>query len=313
MAKYKKALVTGGAGFIGSHIVDALIKRRIKVYVVDDLSSGKKANLNPNARFYKMSITSPNFPKLIRRLKPDVIFHYAAQKDVRLSVANPDKDAKVNIMGSLALIQAAHQAGTKKIVFASTGGAMYSEQARLPYNESLIPAPICPYAIAKRATELYLDFARLEYGISAVCLRMSNVYGPRQDAKGEAGVVAIFSEKMLKNQQPKIFGTGRQTRDYMYVGDAVQAAMLAMNRSVSGAFNIGTSRQTDLNALFRKIKKLTKSDVLEKHYPAKPGEVMCSALSYRLAEKRLGWRPKVKLDDGLKMTVDWFKQRSGRL
>jgi len=306
--KYKKALVTGGAGFIGSHIVDALIKKRIRVYVVDDLSSGKKANLNPNARFYKMSITSPALPKLIKRLKPDVIFHYAAQKDVRKSVADPSFDARVNIMGSISLIQAAHQAGTKKIIFASTGGAMYPDQSRPPWKESLQPAPISPYAIAKRSTELYLEFARLEYGIGYTALRMANVYGPRQDAKGEAGVCAIFSETMLRGGQPKIFGTGKQTRDYVYVGDAVNAAMLAMNRTANGCFNIGTGRQTDLNTLFKKLRKLTNSNTLEKHYPALPGEVMRSAVNFGLANKKLGWKPKVKLDDGLKKTVEWFKK-----
>ncbi len=309
MPKYKKALVVGGAGFIGSHVVDALIKKRIKVYVVDDLSSGKRTNLNPNAKFYKMSITSPNFPKLVRRLKPDVIFHFAAQIDVRKSVADPLYDARINIMGSLNLITSANRAGVKKIIFASSGGAMYPDRLKPPYKETIQPEPISPYAIAKRAVELYLDFANLEYGISTVSLRFANVYGPRQDSSGEAGVIAIFSEKMLTGKQPVIFGNGKQTRDYVYVGDVVRACLAAMNRNVSGRFNIGTGRQTDLITLFKKLKKITGSNAVQKHKPARPGEVTRSALHCGLAEKKLGWRPRVKLDDGLRMTVEWFDKK----
>ncbi|MBU0530998.1 MAG: NAD-dependent epimerase/dehydratase family protein [Candidatus Uhrbacteria bacterium] len=307
--KYKKALVVGGAGFIGSHVVDALIKQRVRVYVIDDLSSGKSANLNPNAKFYKMSITSPNFSKLVQRLKPDVIFHFAAQIDVRKSVADPLYDARINIMGSLNLITAANSAGVKKIIFASSGGCMYPDRLKPPYKETIQPEPISPYGIAKRAIELYLDFANLEYGIQTVALRFANVYGPRQNAGGEAGVIAIFSEKMLSGKQPVIFGNGKQTRDYVYVGDVVRACLAAMNRNVSGRFNIGTGRQTDLIAIFKKLKKITGSNAVQKHQPAKPGEVMRSALHYGLAEKKLGWKPKVKFDDGLKMTVEWFRKK----
>lgn len=309
MAKYKKALVTGGAGFIGSHIVDELIRRRIRVYIVDDLSSGKKANINPNARFYKMSVTNPNFPKLVKRLKPDAIFHIAAHLDVSTSVRKPEKDAKINIMGALNVIKGASAAGTKKIIFTSTGGAMYPDHVRPPWKENLQPYPISPYAIAKRATELYLEFARLEHGIPYVSLRLANVYGPRQSFSNEGGVVAIFSDKMLRGQQPFIYGPGKQTRDYVYVGDVVRAAMAAMTRSAVGAFNIGTGKQVDVNTLFKKIKKITGSDALEKHKPGKAGEVAVSAVSYKLAEKKLGWKPKVRLDDGLKKTVEWFRNK----
>jgi len=307
--KYKKALVVGGAGFIGSHVVDMLIKRRIRVYVVDDLSSGKKTNINPNARFYKMSITSPNFPKLVKRLKPDVIFHFAAQIDVRKSVADPMFDARVNIIGSLNMIQAANKAGTKKIVFASSGGAIYSNRFKPPYKEAALCEPISPYGIAKKSIEMYLDFASAQYGISTVSLRFGNVYGPRQNSMGEAGVVAIFTDHMLKGKQPKIFGTGKATRDYVYVGDVARACIAAMDRAVSGAINIGTKKQTSTNMIFRKIKKLTGSDVLEKHVSTQAGELMYSAVDPGLAAKKLGWKPKVKLDDGLKMTVEWFKKK----
>ena len=307
--KPKKITLVGGAGFIGSHIVDALIKRRIRVYIVDDMSSGKKANINPNARFYKMSVTNPNFPKLVKRLKPDVIFHVAAHLDVSTSMKKPEKDAKINIMGALNVIRGASEAGTKKIIFTSTGGAMYPDHVRPPWKETVQPYPICPYAIAKRATELYLEFARLEHGISYTVLRLANIYGPRQDFSNEGGVVAIFADKMLRDQQPMIYGTGKQTRDYVYVGDVVRAAMAAMSRSAVGVFNIGTGKQVDVNTLFKKIKKITGSDALEKHKPGKPGEVAVSALSYRLAEKKLGWKPKVKLDEGLKKTVEWFAKK----
>jgi len=253
-------------------------------------------------------VTSTNLSKVVKRIKPDIVFHLAAHLDVATSVYKPEKDARINIMGSLNLIQAANQAGTKKIVFTSTGGAMYPDSARPPWSEKLQPKPISPYAIAKRATELYLDFASSQYGIPYVVLRLANVYGPRQNFSNEGGVVAIFTDHMLQGKQPKIYGTGKQTRDYVYVDDVVRAAMMAMTRSASGVFNIGTAKQVDVNTLFKKIKKITDSDALEKHHPAKPGEVAVSALSWRLAERKLGWKPMVKLDDGLKKTVEWFRR-----
>lgn len=306
---YKKALVTGGAGFIGSHLVDALIRRRIKVVVLDDLSYGKKAFVNPNAEFIQMSITSPKLTAVVKKIQPDIIFHYAALKNVRESLKNPIYDAEVNVLGTLALIEAGQKAGVKKFVFASTGGAMYadSHKHKAPWSEEVVDEPVSPYGVAKRAGELYFNFSREVYGIPFVALRYANVYGPRQDGGGEGGVVSIFAQAMLTGKPAKIFGSGKQTRDFVYVEDCVRAAVLAMDKSLSGIFNIGTGKETDVNVLFRKLKKMTASEALEKHMAANPGEIMRSVLDVRLARKVLGWAAKVPLDEGLKRTVEWLR------
>ncbi|KKT71681.1 MAG: hypothetical protein UX09_C0017G0006 [Candidatus Uhrbacteria bacterium GW2011_GWE2_45_35] len=309
MTKYQKILVTGGAGFIGSHIVDALVARRYKTYVVDNLSRGKKENVNPNAQFFKLDITSPEFPKLIKKLKPDVIFHVAAQIDVRKSVAAPIADAKINILGTLALAEAAAVAGVKKIIFSSSGGAMFSDDIRPPYSEETREQPVSPYGIAKRASELYLDFEQKTRGLSSVVLRYANVYGPRQNSLGGAGVVAIFCEKMLAGLPTKINGSGKQARDYVYVGDVVRANLLAMNEKTQGVFNIGTGREISVNELFRQLKKITKYQLSENHGPACSGEVRRSSLVCKKAAKELAWQPKTKLDDGLLKTVEWFRKQ----
>ncbi len=309
MAKYKTALVTGGAGFIGSHIVDALIRRRIKVYVVDDLSSGKRKNLNPNAHFTKMSILNPQFPKYLQRVKPDIVFHLAAQVNLRCSVEDPSADARVNVMGSLTIAHECGKLGVKKVVYTSTGGPMYPEGAKIPYSEKTPPGPISPYGISKRTAEMYFDFAYHVHGMPYVALRYANVYGPRQNAQGEAGVISIFAEQMLKGKPTMITGTGKQTRDFVYVGDVVRANMAAMNRAVTGPFNIGTGKETSVNALWRKMKMITDYGMEERHMPSCPGEVMRSALNCKKAAKGLGWTPNMKLDEGLKKTVKWYKSR----
>lgn len=309
--KYKTALVTGGAGFIGSHIVDALIRRRIKVFVLDDLSSGNKKNVNPNAELITLSITSPKLAATIKKLKPDIIFHYAAHRNVRESVKHPMYDAEVNIMGTLALIQVACDAGVKKMIFSSTGGALYSESdsGRAPWSEQSPAVPASPYGVAKRAAELYLNFAYQVHGLAYVALRYANVYGPRQDSSGEGGAISIFIERMLKRQPVQIFGNGKQTRDFVYVEDAVAAAMRAMEKEVIGIYNIGTGKEVSVNGFFQKIKSLTESDTAEKHVAANPGEVLRSVLDARLAKKKLGWVPSVTFDDGLKRTVEWFQKK----
>lgn len=305
----KVALVTGGAGFIGSHVVDALIKRHIKVYVVDDLSRGRRQNVNPNAHFTKISIANPQLPKLIKKIKPDVIFHLAAQMDVQKSLRDPMYDAKVNVLGTLNLATTAAQMGVKKFVFSSTGGAMYSG-GRPPFPESKPAEPLSPYGIAKKTAEMYLQFLEDNYGMRTVALRYANVYGPRQRADGEAGVIAIFAGRILSGKQAVINGDGKQTRDYVYVGDVVRANMIAMNRAVSGAFNIGTGRETSVNALFRKLRKIAKSKMPERHAPAWPGEIHRTSLNCRKAKKELGWAPKVSLDEGLAKTLRWFKKHA---
>ncbi len=307
--KYQTALVTGGAGFIGSHIVDALIRKRIKTYVVDDLSSGKVKNVNPNAHFTKMSILNPQFPAYLTKVKPDIIFHTAAHIDLRRSVIDPPHDARINVMGTLTIAHIAGKIGVKKIVFSSTGGALYPESIRPPHSEKVVPEPISPYGIAKRSAEMYLHYAYLVHGLQYVALRYSNVYGPRQSAKGEAGVIAIFINKMLSGKPTMIFGSGKQTRDFVYVEDVVRANMAAMSKSVTGIFNVGTGKETSINQLFSKLAKLSSYDLPRRNGPAAAGEMMRSVLDSKLAKKKLGWESKVKLDDGLEKTIRSFRKK----
>jgi len=308
--KYNIALVTGGAGFIGSHLVDALVARRIKVYVVDDLSSGKKSNLNPNATFFKMSVLSPEIGKLIAKIKPDVVFHLAALIDVRSSVADPPADATVNIMGTLYVAHASAKVGVKKFVLTSTGGAMYSDTLRPPYSERTPVDPISPYAIAKRSAEMYMNFEHRIHGMPTVVLRLANVYGPRQaESGGYAGVICKFSQQLLRGEQPVITGEGKQTRDYVYVSDIARAHLLAMEKNVTGLYNIGSGIQTSVVQLFRKINKLTGAQKKEVHVSACLGEVMRSALDSAKARKELEWETTVKLEEGLEKTVKWFASR----
>lgn len=309
MAKYKKALVTGGAGFIGSHIVDALIRRRIKTYVIDDLSTGNRKNLNPNAHFTKLSVTNPQFEKCVSRIKPDIIFHLAAQVNLRHSVVDPPNDARINIFGTLKLAHLAAKIGVKKIIYSSTGGPMYPEDAKIPYSEKIPPQPISPYGISKRTGEMYLNYMYHVHGVPYVALRYANVYGPRQNAKGEAGVVSIFSNAMISGKPVTIFGTGKQTRDFVYVDDVVRANMFAMNKSVCGEFNIGTGKQSSVLTIFNKIKKITGYKMPVRFGAAASGEVMRSALDAKKAKRYLGWQPKTKLDVGLEKTVKSFKKK----
>jgi UDP-glucose 4-epimerase len=308
MPSYKTALVTGGAGFIGSHIVDALIRRRIRVYVIDDLSTGLRSNVNPNARFIQMSVTSPRLPSVLRKIKPDVIFHLAAQADLRCSVQDPPNDARTNILGTLALAHVAGRIGVKKFIFTSTGGALYSDDIRPPYSEAVSPCPISPYGIAKRCAEMYLEYECNKHNLKTVVLRLSNVYGPRQAMRGEAGVISIFARRMSRGEQVIINGDGKNTRDYVYVSDVVDAQMYAMSKQVSGVFHIGTGRETSVNAIFYKMNKIIGGKMKETHGPACEGEVKRSSLDARKARRELGWAPKVKLEEGLLKTVAWFQK-----
>lgn len=306
--KYKTALVTGGAGFIGSHIVDALIKSRVKVYVIDDLSAGKRSNVNPNAVFYKISVADPAVMKLIAKIKPDVVFHLAAQIDVRCSVEDPAADARVNVVGTLQVAHASAKAGVKKFIMTSSGGAMYSDDLRPPYTEATPADPISPYGIAKRTSEMYLGFEHRIHKLPCVILRLANAYGPRQRLSGGyAGVISKFTQSMLAGKQCVITGSGKQTRDYVYVGDIVRAQMLAMEKNVSGIYHIGTGKETSVNQLFKKINALNSAKQKEVHVPACLGEVMRSALDSRKAARELGWKPEVSLDEGLRRTVEWFR------
>jgi len=305
----KKIVVTGGAGFIGSHITDALISAGHSVHVVDDLSGGIRGNINSSATFHELDIRSEDVARLFQQEKFEVLVHHAAQMDVRRSVADPRYDSDVNIGGLLNLMEAGRMAGLQKVLFASTGGAIYGEPDYAPQDENHTLRPLSPYGIAKFCSEKYLEYYRHAYGIEYVALRYGNVYGPRQNPHGEAGVVAIFSERMLSNEPVFINGTGEQTRDYVYVEDVVQANLLAMDHSNSDIFNVGTSVETSVNELFSAIRDAIDPSIVENRREGQPGEQKRSVLSYSKASEILGWKPSIDIVTGLRRTVDWFRNR----
>jgi UDP-glucose 4-epimerase len=307
-----KILVTGGAGFIGSHVAEAYVHAGHEVVVVDDLSSGKREQVPAGATFVQMDIQSPGIRDVFRRESPQLLSHHAAQMDVRRSVADPLFDASVNIMGLLNLLEAAKEVGTKRVLFASSGGAGYGEQDEFPAPETHKLEPVSPYGVSKRASELYLGCYRALNGLEYVAMRYANVYGPRQDPHGEAGVVAIFALKLLSGEVPTINGDGTQTRDYVYVGDLVRANVALANHPYCGPMNFGTGIETDVNEIFRHIRKACGVDAPEQHGPAKPGEQKRSVISPKLAEQVLGWRPEVKLADGIEKTVAFFREKLAR-
>lgn len=303
-----KILVTGGAGFIGSHVVDALIELGHEVVVVDNLSTGREENINPRARFFRMNIQDPEIQELFEREQLTVVDHHAAQMDVRLSVADPIYDASNNILGLINLLQASVKTGVLKFIFISSGGAIYGEQNYFPADEEHPTRPLSPYGITKLTGEKYLYFYFKTYGLNYVSLRYANVYGPRQNPHGEAGVVAIFTSKLLTGQQPIINGNGLQTRDYVYVGDVVTANLKALNYNASDYFNIGTGIETNVNELFQRLSHLTNVEVKEVHGLAQPGEQQRSVLNHQKAIKMLNWTPQVSVDEGLAKTVAYFKK-----
>jgi UDP-glucose 4-epimerase len=303
-----KVLVTGGAGFIGSHVVDAYVAAGHDVLVVDDLSSGKREQVNPRARFHQLDVQDPRTAALVQSERPDVLNLHAAQMSVRNSVADPLFDARVNVLGVINLLEAARQAGVRRVLFVSSGGAVYGEQETFPAPESHPTTPLSPYGVSKRAGELYASFYHAEYRLPCVALRYANVYGPRQDPHGEAGVVAIFCQRMLRGEPITVNGDGKQTRDYVFVGDVVRANLLALESSVTGPINIGTGIETDVNTLADVLLKTIGSRSEVGHGPAKPGEQRRSVVDSRRAAETIGWRPEVSLADGLKRTADWFRQ-----
>jgi UDP-glucose 4-epimerase len=304
----KRILVTGGAGFIASHLADRLVATGQEVAVVDNLSTGRREYVPAAAQFLPFDIKGKETFDLIRRWRPQVIIHHAAQMNVRVSVADPLRDARENILGSLNILQAATQGGVHKIIFASTGGAIYGDEAPIPSREDYLPQPESPYGVAKLAVEHYLHFYHREFGIVPISLRYANVYGPRQNGEGEAGVVAIFIEKFLAAAQPLINGDGRQTRDFVFVEDVVAANLLALEYPKAGCFNIGTGRETDILTIYLELKELTGSSRLPAHGPPKPGEQRRSALDCGRARDILGWEPRVSLRQGLGRTVAAFRQ-----
>lgn len=305
-----KVLVTGGAGFIGSHIVDALLDEAYDVHIIDDLSSGFAERLNPGATFHKLDIRSEDAFELVSDERYDVIVHHAAQMDVRRSVADPSFDADVNVRGFLNLAEAGRQSGLQKFVFASTGGAIYGEPESVPQGENHSLNPISPYGITKLTTEKYLYYYHHQFGLPYVALRYGNIYGPRQNPHGDAGVVAIFCQRLLAGEPVTIFGDGKQTRDYVFVGDVVAANLAAIKRDESGIINIGTGVETTVNHLYDVLSSHLDVSDAPVYAPGRPGEQMRSVLDNSLAAKELNWIPKVTVDEGLRITADWFKEKT---
>lgn len=303
-----KIVVTGGAGFIGSHVAEIFIEAGHEVMVLDDLSRGKESNIPDGASFVKASIINDDLIKIFASFKPQAICHHAAQISVRDSVADPFTDMKVNIEGMVRTLEASRQTGVEYFIFASTGGALYGDQLEYPAPETHPTYPLSPYGISKLAGEKYLYFYRRQYGIKGVALRYSNVYGPRQDPEGEAGVVAIFCKALVEGRSPTINGDGTQTRDFVFVRDVAKANLLALERKVEGEFNIGSGIETNINQVAEKIAKSAGSNLPFRHGPPKPGEQLRSVLDYSLAKKVLGWVPETQFDAGIKKTWEFFER-----
>ena len=302
-----KVLLTGGAGFIGSHIVDRLIDEGYDVVVVDNLSSGKEENINKKAAFYKLDIRDQELESVFQKELPDYVSHHAAQMDVRRSVSDPLFDAEVNVLGTINILHNCVRYKVKKIIFASSGGAIYGEQEVFPAAETHPSRPISPYGITKLAGESYLYYYKTVCGLDYTALRYANVYGPRQDPFGEAGVVAIFIQKMLRGEQPVINGDGEQTRDFVYVGDVVEANILAMTGNyTSSIFNIGTGIETSVNQIIDHLGEIIDRSVNVKHGAPKSGEQRRSVIEYAKAKETLHWQPGFLLANGLRETCEYF-------
>jgi UDP-glucose 4-epimerase len=303
-----KILITGGAGFIGSHLVDRLIKEGHEVVVVDNLSTGKKENLNPKAKFYKIDICSPKINLVFQKEKPQVVYHLAAQIDVRKSIQNPIQDAKINILGSLNLVQnftKYRERSPVKFIFASSVG-VYGEPKLLPIKENHSLNPIAPYPINKLTIEKYPALYQNQ-GLNFVSLRYSNIYGPRQLSTGEGGVIAIFIDKVLQGERPTIFGSGRQTRDFLYVDDAVEAAARALKYTgPTSVFNVGGDKEITVNSLLNLISKILNKKTKPIYKPSRQGEIIHSRIDYSKIKKELGWEPRYDLEKGLERTIEWF-------
>ncbi len=309
-----KILITGGAGFIGSQAADVLIAKGNEVIILDNLSTGFEYNINPDAKFIKADITDfKNIERIFEEEKPEIVYHFAAQIDVRKSVSDPMFDAETNIMGTLNLIKLSAAFKIKKFIFSSTGGAIYGDTDLRPTPENHPEWPLSPYGIAKLAADKFLNYYSEILGLKYISLRYGNVYGPRQNPHGEAGVVAIFLNRMLKGEQPVINGDGGQTRDYVYVADVVKANILALdNTDKTGIYNVGTSLEISVNDLFKEINKNFDNKYKEVHGPAKIGEQKTSCLSYEKIEKELGFKPETAFSEGIKKTYEWFLLNKNR-
>ncbi|MFQ5966371.1 MAG: NAD-dependent epimerase/dehydratase family protein [Acidimicrobiia bacterium] len=308
-----KAIVTGGAGFIGSNLVDRLVDDGFSVLVIDDLSTGHMSHL-ANARrhgglsFHQLDIRSQKIWTVFERFEPEVVFHLAAQAGVRPSVEDPLYDADVNVLGTLNVLEGARRSGASRVVFASSGGAIYGDGGKLPAQEGYAQHPDSPYGISKRAVADYFRFYKSSYDISFVLLALANVYGPRQDPYGEAGVVAIFSRAMLDGRRPSIFGDGTQTRDYVFIDDVVDAFARAMNLGDGLLFNIGTGVETSVVDLYDLVARHCKFSQPPMYDEPKPGDLQRSVVDPSRAARHLGWKAWTTLDDGIRQTVDWFRE-----
>lgn len=305
-----RILVTGGAGFIASHVAEAYLAAGHEVAVVDDLSTGFKKNLDPRSRFWQVDIRSAELARVVADFRPDVISHHAAQMSVSASARDPRHDADINILGSLNLLEAAVRSEVRRVIFASTGGAVYGDSVSVPTDEAAVPQPISPYGVAKLAVERYLHAYHAMHGLRVVALRYSNVYGPRQSPHGEAGVVAIFSRAILEGRELTVNGDGGQTRDYVYVGDVVRANMLATEMMLGQGFpivNIGTGVETSVIDIVRELREIAGRAVTWRHGPSRSGEQRRSVLDCTLAKQVLGWEAATDFRTGLTRTFEWFK------
>lgn len=302
-----KILVTGGAGFIGSHVVDAYVKEGHDVIVVDDLSTGFERNVNKKARFYKVDLRDSDIWEIFDQESPDLVNHHAAQMDVRKSVEDPGFDADVNILGSINLIENCVKFNVKKIIYISTGGAVHGEPEYLPLGEEHPINPLCQYGISKHTVEHYLHLYSQLYGLAYTVLRYPNVYGPRQNPYGEAGVNAIFIGQMLQGKPCTIFGDGEQLRDYVYVDDIVAANTAVLDKGHNQIYNLGSEKGTSVNDIYKKLRHLIGSDGDVEYAPLRKGEIKNVYLNSSKAKRELGWRPRVGLEEGMGKTIAFFK------
>ncbi|MBI4338414.1 MAG: NAD-dependent epimerase/dehydratase family protein [Chloroflexi bacterium] len=310
--RLSKVMVTGGAGFIGSHLVDRLLRDGMEVVVVDNLTTGRRSNLNAGAAFHEVDISDPRLEELFRQDKPEAVFHLAAQISVSRSLNDPIYDATCNIIGAIHLLELCRRFEVERFVYSSTGGALYGEPERLPCSEEHPVRPLSPYGVSKYAGEHYLrcigSMASMKYSI----LRYANVYGPRQDPEGEAGVIAIFAKRLLQNRQVVIYGSGQQERDFVYVDDVVDANLRVLQKEAQGPYNIGTGRSTSIEVIFHKLAQLTNCRLPPLYDPPRKGEVAKISLDIARATSELDWLPTTDLDEGLARTVEYFRSTSAQ-
>ena len=312
MVESKTVLVTGGAGFIGSHLVDRLLELGHRVVVLDNLSSGRLSNLSNRINFHHTDINEANLDETFSRENPQLVFHLAAQVSVSTSMRNPLMDAEANILGTLRLLEASRRHGVEKFIYSSTGGALYGDPDYLPCDEDHPIRPLSPYGLAKSVSEKYLELYNKMFILNYAALRYGNVYGPRQDPNGEAGVIAIFSQAMLEGKQPVIFGTGEQERDFVYVQDVVDANLLAINENVTGAYNIGSGESTSVNQIYQMLRDLYRFRKTPLKSPARLGDVLKISLNSEKSLREMGWRPRTGLQEGLALTAEYFKKAQTR-